>query len=80
MKVNSTYGMKNSPAIDTVTGKTTRCHYCNSDEDKPTQFMNKGDKCIRLIFNAGPVGIAYVCMKHARQMSKELIQLLEGSE
>ena len=80
MKVNSTYGIKNSPALDTVTGKTTRCHYCNSNEDKPVQFMKKGERCIRLIFNTGPVGIAYVCLEHARQMSKELTELLESPE
>lgn len=77
MHANSTYGLKKSPAIDEVVGRTTKCHYCNSNENQPVQFMKKGDKCLRLIFNAGPVGIAYICMKHAREMNAELTKLLE---
>lgn len=78
MEVNSTYGSLNSPELDEVVGNNTRCHYCNTDEDEPVRFMKKGDACIRFVFNAGPVGIAYVCMEHAKQISEELIQLLKN--
>ena len=80
MKVISIYGVENSPCFEIVSNNRIKCHYCNSNENKHVKFMKKGDKCLRLIFNSGPTGISYICMKHAHKMSRELAEILSSKK
>lgn len=32
---------------------------------------------LKLVFNSGPTGTAYICMKHARKLNEELFELLK---
>ena len=78
MRVNTEYGVEMSPNTHTIKSKTTRCYYCNQNEDKPTKYMEVGETCMKLVINAGPTGTAYICMKHAFKLNKELTNLLKS--
>jgi hypothetical protein len=75
MKVFSSFGRKDSPALVTTTDNV-KCHYCCCDEDDRSPNIKKGTQCIKFIFNAGPTGSAYVCMKNAKQICDELMKLV----
>ena len=86
MKVNSRYGVLESPRVVTVASKT-RCFLCDgttsaaieegqvSREDADSVYLKKGDKAVQLVFNTGPTGIGFLCHRHARELGDALLRV-----
>ena len=70
MRVSSCYDRETCPAIVDIMSPS-RCHFCGMNS-KP---MKKGTKAVLMIYNCGPVGRSYICLKHARVLRDELAAL-----
>lgn len=67
----TTYGYGDIPALNKSAGRD-KCPFC------PDNTKNKkGDTTVCLAINAGPVGRVYYCKTHAKQLAKEILQLLQ---
>jgi hypothetical protein len=82
MKVTSGYGSDKTPKLVTITtNKTTKCHYCNPNVEytqtgNNVVWLEKGERVLQIIHNAGPTGTSHICMKHAEKLREEINSLL----
>lgn len=70
MIVSTCYDKEKVPSVAPLYSPA-RCHFCGYDS-KP---MKKGTKALKMAYNTGPTGRAFVCMKHARKLRDELAEL-----